>query len=261
MKLLSPLIALLQTLFLILWLVFWISASGLAALFTLNGSVPLMLARRFWAPMHWRITGSPLLVEPLPDIDWSRPHIFLMNHQSAVDIPVAFAVIPVNIRFLAKHVLKRVPFLGWYMTMTGMIFVNRSDPRESIRSLKQAGERVRAGSNLLIFPEGTRSEDGRILPFKKGAFMLAVEAGVPIVPIAIEGTRGMLPPGSLRLRRHPLRVKVGAPIETAGRKGAQREALMKEVRDVLLQLHRDIGGEGGVTEGALDGTNGSGAPA
>jgi 1-acyl-sn-glycerol-3-phosphate acyltransferase len=203
-----------------------------------------MMARRFWAPIHWRITGSPLLVEPLPDIDWSRPHIFLMNHQSAFDIPVAFAVIPVNIRFLAKHSLKWVPFLGWYMTMTGMIFVNRSDPREAVRSLRVAGERIRAGSNLLAFPEGTRSKDGRILPFKKGAFALAVEAGVPIVPIAIEGTRGMLPPGSVRLRRHPIRVKVGQPIETAGRKGAQREALMNEVRDIIIQLHRDIGGEG-----------------
>ena len=87
MKLLSPLIALFQGVFLVLWLVFWITVSGLAAILTLNGEVPLMMARRFWAPMHWRITGSPLLVEPLPDIDWSKPHIFLMNHQSAVRHP------------------------------------------------------------------------------------------------------------------------------------------------------------------------------
>ena len=246
MKLLSPFIAFFQLLIIVLWLVFWITASALAALVTLNGEVPLMMARRFWAPMHWRITGSPLLVEPLPDIDWSQPHIFLMNHQSNFDIPVAFAVIPANIRFLAKHVLKWVPFLGWYMQMTGMIFINRSNPRESVRGLKLAGERIRAGSNILAFPEGTRSKDGRILPFKKGSFALAVEAGVPIVPIAIEGTRGMLPPGSIRLRRHPIRVKVGQPIQTAGRKGSRKEALLNEVRDIIIQLHRDIGGAGGV---------------
>jgi 1-acyl-sn-glycerol-3-phosphate acyltransferase len=246
MKLLSPFIALFQAVFLILWLVLCITSSALAALITLNGEVPLMMARRLWAPMHWRITGSPLLVEPLPDIDWSKPHIFLMNHQSNFDIPVAFAVIPVNIRFIAKHVLKWIPFLGWYMTMTGMIFINRSNPRESIRGMKRAGERIRAGSNILAFPEGTRSKDGRILPFKKGSFVLAVEAGVPIVPIAVEGTRGMLPPGSARLRRHPIRVKIGQPIPTAGLKGPQRDVLMDKVRDTIIQLHRDIGGTGGV---------------
>jgi 1-acyl-sn-glycerol-3-phosphate acyltransferase len=269
MKLLSPLIALFQALFLILWLVFWITVSGLAALLTLNGEVPLMMARRFWAPIHWRITGSPLLVEPLPDIDWSKPHIFLMNHQSNFDIPVAFAVIPVNIRFIAKHVLKWIPFLGWYMAGTGMIFINRSNPREAVRGMKLAGERIRAGSNILAFPEGTRSKDGRILPFKKGSFALAVEAGVPIIPIAVEGTRGMLPKGSVRLRRHPIRVKVGQPIATAGLKGAAKDALVTQVRDIIIQLHRDIGGEGGVPDDAtapernkgLNAPDNSGAPA
>ncbi|QRN95270.1 1-acyl-sn-glycerol-3-phosphate acyltransferase [Archangium violaceum] len=251
MKLLSPLIALFQAVFLILWLVFWITVSGLAAILTLNGELPLVMARRFWASMHWHITGSPLLVEPLPDVDWSKPHIFLMNHQSAFDIPVAFAVIPVNIRFIAKHVLKWIPFLGWYMVGTGMIFLNRSNRREAMRSLKLAGERIRAGSNILAFPEGTRSKDGRILPFKKGSFVLAVEAGVPIIPMAIEGTRGMLPKGSIRLRRHTIRVKVGQPISTAGIKGPAREALMNQVRDVIIQLHRDIGGEGGVPQESL----------
>lgn len=251
MALLSPFIALFQAVFLVLWLVFWITASALAALLSLNGEVPLMMARRFWAPMHWRITGSPLTVEPLPDVDWSQPHIFLMNHQSNFDIPVAFAVIPVNIRFIAKHVLKWIPFLGWYMAGTGMIFINRSNSREAMRGLKLAGERIRAGSNILAFPEGTRSKDGRILPFKKGSFALAVEAGVPIIPIAIEGTRGMLPPGSARLRRHPIRVKMGPPIATAGLRGRAREALLHQVRDAIIQLHRDIGGAGGVPENEL----------
>ena len=253
MMLLSPFIALFQAVFLVLWLVFWITVSGLAALLTLNGEVPLMMARRFWAPMHWRITGSPLLVEPLPDVDWSKPHIFLMNHQSNFDIPVAFAVIPVNIRFIAKHVLKWIPFLGWYMTMTGMIFINRSNRREAMRGLKLAGERIRAGSNILAFPEGTRSKDGRILPFKTGSFVLAVEAGVPIIPMAVEGTIRMLPPGSIQLRRSPIRVKLGQPIATTGLKGKEREALMHQVRDVIIQLHRDIGGAGGVPEDAATG--------
>jgi len=245
MKPLSVVIAILQTLFLFVWLAFWITLSGLAALVLLNGEVPLMMARRFWAPMHWRITGSPLLVEPLPDIDWKQPHIFMMNHQSTLDIPVAFAVLPVNLRFIAKHVLKWVPFLGWYMAGTGMIFINRTHRREAVRSLRRAGERIRAGSNILVFPEGTRSQDGVLLPFKTGGFALALEAGVPIIPVAIEGSLQSLPPNSLLLRRHPIRVKVGPPIPTAGRTGAGRESLLHEVREALVRLHRDIGGAGG----------------
>ncbi len=250
MKPLSFVVALLRMLFLCGWLAFWITLSGLAALVTLNGALPLVMARRFWAPMHWRITGSPLHVEPLPDIDWRQPHIFMMNHQSTLDIPVAFAVLPVNLRFIATHVLKWVPFLGWYMAGTGMIFINRTHRREAVKSLAKAGERIRAGASILVFPEGTRSRDGVLLPFKTGGFALALEAGVPIVPVAIEGSRQSLPTeGPLPLpRHHPIRVKVGSPIPTTGRTGAEREALLHEVREALVRLHRDIGGAGGAPQ-------------
>lgn len=248
MKLLYPLLNALQVLFLALWSVFWISLSAVAMVLTLNGNVPLMMARRFWAPMHWRITGSRMVVEPLPDIDWSRPHILLMNHQSALDIPCAFAALPVNIRFIAKHVLKYVPFLGQYMAMTGMIFINRSNHREAVRSLARAGERIRAGKTILAFPEGTRSRDGLILPFKKGPFMLAIASQVPIVPVAIEGSYRVLPTGGLALRKDLIRVKVGTPIETTGLRNADRDALLRKVRDAIIQLHKEIGGPGAVDE-------------
>lgn len=249
-----------QLLFLALWSIFWISLSGLAALLTRDPDVPLAMARRRWAPMHWRITGSRLSVEPLPDVDWSRPHIFVMNHQSMMDIPCAFAVIPANIRFVAKHTLKYVPFLGWYMALTGMIFINRSDRRAAMRGLTTAGERIRAGANILAFPEGTRSKDGRILPFKKGPFLLALEAKVPIIPVAIDGTGRVLPSGSFRLHKSSIRMKLGAPIETAHRTRAERDALLIEVRDALIALHRDIGGAGGVPE-AIAETGTEGRPA
>ncbi|MBF5043712.1 1-acyl-sn-glycerol-3-phosphate acyltransferase [Aggregicoccus sp. 17bor-14] len=254
--LLAPL-HLLQLVFLALWSVFWITLSGVAGLLTLNKDVPLAMARRCWASMHWRITGSSLSVEPLPDVDWSKPHIFVMNHQSMMDIPCAFAAIPANIRFVAKHTLKYVPFLGWYMALTGMIFVNRSDRRKAMASLTLAGERIRAGANILAFPEGTRSKDGRILPFKKGPFLLALEAKVPIIPVAIDGTGQVLPAGSFRLRRSAIRMKLGRPIETAHRARSERDALLVEVRDALIQLQKDIGGAGGVPEAIADaGTEG-----
>lgn len=252
MKLLFPLINVLQALFLSVWGAFWITLAGVLMVLTLNGNVPLMMARRFWAPMHWRIAGSRMFVEPLPDIDWSRPYIFLMNHQSAMDIPCAFAALPVNIRFVAKHVLKYVPFLGWYMAMTGMIFINRSNHREAVKSLARAGERIRAGKSILAFPEGTRSRDGLILPFKKGPFVLAIEAQVPVIPVAIEGSLQSLPRGSIWLRRHDIRVKVGQPIETKGLKSADKDALLHQVRNAIIQLSRDIGGRGGVPEAIAD---------
>lgn len=242
MMLLQPLLTVLQVIVLMAWSVFWISLAGLMTLLTRNGDVALMMARRYWAPLHWRITGSRMVVEPLPDIDWSRPHIFLMNHQSALDIPCAFAALPVNLRFVAKHVLRYVPFLGQYMAMTGMIFINRSRHTEAVKSLAQAGERIREGSSILAFPEGTRSQDGALLPFKKGPFVLALEAQVPIVPVAIEGSGRVLPPGRLTPRRDVIRVKVGRPIETKGRTLADRDVLMREVRESIARLHRDIGG-------------------
>jgi 1-acyl-sn-glycerol-3-phosphate acyltransferase len=242
--LVAPVLNVLQVLLLLAWSVFWISLAGWMMWLTRDGEVALVMARRFWAPMHWRITGSRMTVEPLPDLDWSRPHIFLMNHQSAMDIPCAFAALPVNLRFVAKHVLRYVPFLGQYMAMTGMVFINRSRRAEAMKSLALAGERVRAGASILAFPEGTRSRDGRLLSFKKGVFLLALESQVPIVPVAIEGSRQVLPSGSLWLRRHPIRVKVGRPIETRGRTPADRDSLMQEVREALVSLHRDIGGPG-----------------
>ncbi len=248
--LVAPVLNVLQVLFLLAWGVFWISLAGLMMVLTRDGEVALVMARRFWAPMHWRITGSRMTVEPLPDLDWSRPHIFLMNHQSAMDIPCAFAALPVNLRFVAKHVLRYVPFLGQYMAMTGMVFINRSRRAEAMKSLALAGERIRAGANILAFPEGTRSRNGRLLPFKKGVFMLALESQVPIVPVAIEGSRQVLPSDSLALRRHPIRVKVGQPIETKGLTAEDRDALMEQVREALVELHRDIGGPGEAPEAA-----------
>lgn len=234
-----------QLTFIAVWTASWISFSALCALLTFNRSLPLVMARRCWAPMIWKITGSRLKVEPLPPVDWSQPHILAMNHQSMMDIPCAFASLPVNIRFVAKEALKWVPFLGAYMWMTGMIFIDRSNRRKAVMSLRAAGARIREGATILAFPEGTRSPDGSILPFKKGPFVLALEAGVPIIPVAIHGTGKVLSPKGLRLAKGEIRMKVGSPILTAGRTQKESETLLREVRDTLIQLHRDIGGAGG----------------
>jgi 1-acyl-sn-glycerol-3-phosphate acyltransferase len=242
MRLLSLPRIFLQALFLIVWTVGWISIAVLVAAVTFNRSAPLMMARRIWAPAILWVTGARYRVEPLPALDPKTPYIFVMNHQSMLDIACAFASIPMNLRFVAKDVLKYVPFLGWYMWMTGMIFVDRSRSTRAIRSLGKAAARIRAGASILIFPEGTRSKDGLILPLKKGPFLLALQAGVPIVPIAIEGSGRVLPSGGFWITPGEMRLKMGQPIPTAGRSSKARDALMAEVRSAMIALHREIGG-------------------
>jgi 1-acyl-sn-glycerol-3-phosphate acyltransferase len=241
--------SILQGLFLAVWSVLWISLALLVALVTWNRNAPLVMARRCWAPALIWVTGARYQVEPLPPIDFSAPHIFVMNHQSMLDIACAFASIPVNLRFVAKNVLKFVPFLGWYMWMTGMIFVDRTRGTKAVRSFAKAAVRIRAGANILIFPEGTRSRDGSILPFKRGPFALALQAGVAIVPVAIEGSGQVLGAGGFRIAPGQVRLKVGHPIATAGRPAQARDQLMHEVRAALIELHRTIGGSGGTGDG------------
>jgi 1-acyl-sn-glycerol-3-phosphate acyltransferase len=229
-----------QAVFLSVWCTLWISLALVAMVLTFNRDVPLIMARRIWArPLIWA-TGAKYRVEPLPEIDFSQPHIYAMNHQSMLDIACAFATIPANIRFIAKDVLKWVPFIGWYMWATGMIFVDRSRSTRALKSLSKAARRIREGASILVFPEGTRSKTGEVLPFKRGPFVLAIEAGVPIVPIAIHGSGKVLPSGTFDIVPAEVRLKMGAPILTAGRKKNSSEALMREVHAALAELHASI---------------------
>lgn len=236
----------LQALFLAFWSVLWISLAFLASLLTFGGELPLVMARTCWAPALLWISRTRLEMAPLPDFDWKAPHIFVLNHESMLDIACAFAALPVQLRFIAKHSLRLVPFLGWYMWLTGMVFVDRSRRDRAISSLRKAGARIREGANILAFPEGTRSKSGWILPFKKGVFVVALESGVPIVPVAISGSGKVLPSGGFRIRGGTVRMKVGTPIPTAGRSREEREALLNEARDAVIRLHEELGGLGGV---------------
>ena len=247
---------LLQAAFLAVWSVVWISLALLVALVTWNRSAPLVMARRCWAPALIRATGARYQVDAMPPIDFSVPHIFVMNHQSMLDIACAFASIPVNLRFVAKNVLKFVPFLGWFMWLTGMIFVDRSRGTQAVRSFAKAAVKIREGASIIVFPEGTRSRDGSILPFKRGPFALALQAGVAIVPVAIEGSGQVLGAGGFRLAPGLVRLRIGQPIATAGRAAHERDQLRREVRLALIDLHREIGGAGGADEAVLEATSG-----
>jgi len=200
---------------------------------------PLDLARGTWAPLVLRILGVRVERLDRGDIDPNQPYVFVTNHQSMADIPVLLSQLPINVRFVAKHALARVPLLNLYMWRTRMIFVNRSDPTSAYRSLDRASERIRDGISVLVFAEGTRSRDGEIRPLKRGAFRMARKAGVPVVPIAIEGTRHVLPSGSLQLRPGRARVIFGEPIPSTGYPLGDEgvESMRSDLSTRVRQLH------------------------
>lgn len=233
-----------QVAFFFFWSFLWQTVAITARLVMWNVDRSLWMAHKIWAPPLLRITGSEVTPHHREKIDFSQPHIFVSSHQSSLDIAVAFEVLPVPLRFVAKKELHYVPFLGWYMWAMGMIFVDRRRSQKAIASLKRAGELIREGANIIAFPEGTRSPDGRILPLKKGIFVLAIEAGVPIIPMAIEGTRHVMPKNTFQLRPHEIKVRFGDPIPTKDLTYEDREALRKEVQAQLIELNLALGGLG-----------------
>lgn len=248
-----------QLVFLCVYSLVLMTVALIVAIF--SGEATLWMARHMWSPgLIWI---SRARVEIVPGAKLGKgPYVFLMNHQSMVDIPFAFAYIPINIRFVAKKVLQKVPFLGWYMRSAKMIFVDRRDRAQALASLEEAGRRIREGASILAYPEGTRSTAGEILPFKKGPFNVALAAGVPIVPVVVDGTGTLLPRGGFKVRPCLVRMTIGEPIPTHGLGQKDIEPLMRRVRDAMIDLHLEIGGQGGDRDDAIaaPGQEGIGRP-
>jgi 1-acyl-sn-glycerol-3-phosphate acyltransferase len=213
------------------------------------------MATHLWSPAVLWVAGVKLEAHPNPALDLSRPYVFVSNHQGYFDIPAAFATIAHPIRFVAKKSLAYVPILGWYLVLTGHVLIERGNRQQSIDSLRRAGERIGRGTSILIYPEGTRADDesGAVRAFKKGGFMVALAAQVPIVPVAVEGSHHIKRKGHFAIRPGTLKIKVGDPIPTAGLTTADREALMRTVHDKLIDLHLSIGGVGGDRANAIAG--------
>jgi 1-acyl-sn-glycerol-3-phosphate acyltransferase len=218
------------------WSVFWISCALISSAVARSRRPGLFLARWAWGPGLLRAAGGRLEVAGLENVDRSRPFFFAANHQSLLDIPVLFAALPVPVLFVAKRELGRVPFLGWFMKAMGMVLITRDDRKEAVRSVEAAAERLRQGWSLLSFPEGTRTRDGRVQRFKTATFAAAIAAGVPIVPIALEGTGRSLPRDTLRTRPGRIHVAVGEPIPTAGLSRDDRAALARRTQERVESL-------------------------
>jgi 1-acyl-sn-glycerol-3-phosphate acyltransferase len=190
----------------------------------------------FWARVHLMASGIKVSVTGLENIA-SPPYIFMCNHQSALDIFSLFVALPLQFKWIAKRELFFIPFLGWAMKRAGYISLDRKHPREAIRAMDDAAQKIRGGMNIIIFPEGTRSEDGSLLPFKKGVFTLALRAKVPIVPVGISGSSKLQPKGSfIPNKKGVIYIRIGKPIETAQGSRSAKTEIMMTVRQAIEGL-------------------------
>lgn len=212
------------------------SLSLLSSLFDRSGNVQHGFAR-LWSRMILGTIGAPISVVGLEKIDTSKPHVYVVNHLSALDIPVLYVYLPFQFRILAKQELFRYPFMGWHLRRSGQIPVDTENPRASIRSLNRAVEAIRNNMPLVVFPEGGRSEDGHLQPFMGGAFFAAIKAQVEIVPLAIVGTYQMLKMNTWHIKPRPVRLLVGEPIATSGLTVRDAEAVAAQAREVIAGLY------------------------
>jgi 1-acyl-sn-glycerol-3-phosphate acyltransferase len=192
---------------------------------------------RLWSRLILWTFGSPAKVEGFDRVDVNRPHLYVMNHISAVDIPLIYAHLPFQFRIMAKKELFRYPFLGWYLRRAGEIPIDPSNALHSMRSLKLGIEALRGGMPLVIFPEGGRSLDGKVAPFLPGAFYVAIKAQVEIIPVAIVGTFEMLPMNSFHAHPRPLEMMAGAPISTSGYTVRQMDKLAALAQTAVEDLY------------------------
>jgi 1-acyl-sn-glycerol-3-phosphate acyltransferase len=232
----------LQTAFILVYVVLATIVLGtvviIVAFFSRNGNAPHLVARA-WARSILFMSGIHVHVNGLENLRVNGSCILMPNHQSNFDIPVLLGCLPIQFRWLAKAELFKIPIFGRGMRGCGYISIDRSNRKSAFQSLAEAAVKIRNGVSVLIFPEGTRSWDGKILPFKKGGFVLSVDAGVPIVPIVIFNTGSIMPKGRLRIRTQSVRMDILTPIPTSGYTRATKDDLMKSVRNTICNAFEE----------------------
>jgi 1-acyl-sn-glycerol-3-phosphate acyltransferase len=194
---------------------------------------------RFWSRALLRICGVRVVLHGAECIDRSRSYIYASNHASMFDIPVVIAGLPDDIRLVYKKELERIPVFGWGLKWGSYIGIDRGRGAEARKSLDEAIEKIRRGASVLLFVEGTRTSDGRLQPFKRGAFHLAARAGVPVVPLTINGTYSIVPKHSLRIRPGTVDLILSPPVAVTGTSEKETERqIMERVRSAIEQQYR-----------------------
>jgi 1-acyl-sn-glycerol-3-phosphate acyltransferase len=209
-----------------------------AALVPPRGDWFLRFARG-WARSVLAVAGISVRVLHREKAERGKSVVVVANHESFCDILVLLATLPMQVRFLAKRSVFRVPVLGWSIAAAGFVPVDRGDRSRGAATVEAALQRLEGGRSVVIFPEETRTRDGELLPFKRGAAHLALKSGLPLLPIGIAGTFRILPRGTWDIHTGPVLVSVGNPIDVAGRSLRERDAVTEEARDAIAALRAE----------------------
>lgn len=199
-------------------------------------------AARGWGRWLSVANGLTIRVEGLDHLPADRPYVFIVNHFSFCDIWVLLAVLPDSVRFLAKKELFAVPLFGHALRAARHIRIDRHNLQAAFGAYAEAGESIRSGISAIVFAEGTRSEDGRLRPFKKGPFVLAIASQVEVVPVWIEGAYAAMPKAHFYVTPGTVTLRFGAPVPTAGLTYDERDALSELVRARMVALAGDSAG-------------------
>ena len=198
-----------------------------------GNSDPLYRVGMLGVRIALRLAGVQLEIHGREKIPYDHAVVYLPNHQGNCDPPAILAVLP-PVLVMVKKEFFRVPVLGWGMLACGFIPVDRRNRERAIESVEKAVACLKVGHSFVAFPEGTRSRDGRLQPFKKGVFVMAINAGVPVVPVSISGSRKIMPKGKFSIRPGRVRITIHDPIPTAGYLSERRQVLMDRVRQAIL---------------------------
>ena len=192
---------------------------------------------RTWSWLIMKTILSPVKVTGLDRMDTTKPHVYAVNHASAMDIPVLYVYLPFQFRIVFKKELLAYPVVGWQLKRSGQVCIDQQKPTNSIAAIRSAVKSLKAGMPLVIYPEGGRTPDGEIKPFLPGAFFLAIKAQVDIVPVALVGTYELLPMNTYHIKCRPLEMRVGEPISTTGLTMRDLEAVSAKVRKAMEDLY------------------------
>lgn len=215
--------------------------SLLCSLFDRSGEIQHGFAR-LWSRMILGTIGAPISVEGLEKLDVTQGRVYVVNHLSALDIPVLYQSLPFHFRILAKRNLFHYPFMGWHLRRSGQIPVDLDNAKNSVRSLNRAVQTLRSNMSLVVFPEGARSADGHLQPFMAGAFYAAIKAQVEVVPMTLIGTHEMLPMNTWHIQPRPIRLVLSEPISTKGTSPREMVVLAQRARNTIADVYYSASG-------------------
>lgn len=201
-------------------------------------------AAHHWSQRLLRAAGISVGTVGHERVPTDQPVVYVSNHQSWFDILSLAATIPGTVRFVSKRELAKVPVLGRAMRKAGHIFIDRYNRQKAFGAYEETAQVIRAGMSAVVFAEGTRSRTGRLQPFKKGPFVFAIAAQVPVVPVYCAGTFEIMPKGTIRVRPKPVTLYFGEPIATAGMDYDDRERLLHATRGAIERFKIDAGEDG-----------------